>query len=299
MAAIAKSRLVHIPACKICGSASAEMLLSTDFHSPQVWGFLETYYQGRLDKQLFEGLKFEVLKCRACDFLWQANVGDPELLGQLYGSWISAEDSLAKKRNLSAEYFRNYALQVQGLAQLLPKKPIDTEVLDFGMGWGMWCLMAKAHGYSVTGLEISTDRIAFARSNGITVVEDLSRLEGKRFDFINSEQVFEHLDDPLGTLKSAVTLLKPGGFIRISVPDGSGMEAGLRSSGWKAAKDALHPLEHINCYTETSLRKLGEAAGLRRVREPVVPHDLKSLVKSFLGRFLAFRQGTAQYFTKA
>lgn len=293
-----KSRLIHVAACKVCGDPSPETLKDTPFTAPEVWGFLEPYYGGRLAREIFEGARFQVSKCRRCGFIWQSNILDPEGMDLLYGTWIPTEDSLAKKARKPAAYFREYAREVECMSLLVPGLPAETAVLDFGMGWGYWCLMAKAHGYDVTGLEISKDRVEFARGNGIRVVEELSGLAGRTFDFINSEQVFEHLEEPLATLKSAMALLKRGGYLRISVPDGSGVESALRSPGWRAAKDANHPLEHINCYTERSLRALGEAAALKPVPQPIAPRGFRSLLKRAVSSFVPLHSGTAQYFRK-
>ncbi|MDB5047900.1 MAG: Methyltransferase type 11 [Fibrobacteres bacterium] len=292
------TRLQNFPDCKVCGAKDPETLLSTGFLSPPVWDFLEAYYRGRLGKELFEDAKFQVSKCRGCGFIWQANILGPEGMGKLYGDWIVPEESLAKKKSSDFSVFRDYALQVQTISLLVGRKPVETEVLDFGMGWGFWCLMAKAHGFNVRGLEISKDRIAFARGNGIDVREDIAALSDRKYDFINTEQVFEHLDTPRDTIDSIVALLKPGGFVRISVPDGSAIEAKLRQPGWKAAKDAIHPLEHINCFTHASLVKLGETAGLKPVRPPVQTHSFKSLVKKTMGPLAPMPAGTTVYFKR-
>lgn len=288
--------LQYFPDCKVCGAGKPEILKSTAFLSPPVWDFLDAYYRGRLGKELFGDALFQVNKCHSCGFIWQANILGPEGMALLYGDWISPEESLAKKKNSDAAVFRDYAAQAQTIALLAGKKPIETEVLDFGMGWGFWCLMAKAHGYNVRGLEISKSRVAFARGNGIDVYENLALLSDRNYDFINTEQVFEHLDRPAETIRTIAGMLKPGGHVRISVPDGSGIEAKLRGTAWKAAKDAIHPLEHINCFTYPSLVKLGETAGLRPVRPPVTPNSLKSLVKKTMGPLAPMPKGTTVYF---
>jgi len=40
------------------------------------------------------------------------------------------------------------------------------------------------------------------------------------FDFINVDQVFEHLPYPRATLANLTTKLRAGGVVRISVPNG-------------------------------------------------------------------------------
>ncbi|MCP4388177.1 MAG: hypothetical protein GY802_07770, partial [Gammaproteobacteria bacterium] len=40
-------------------------------------------------------------------------------------------------------------------------------------------------------------------------------------------------------------------------------------SGWSPALDAIHPLEHINCFTRKTLVDMAAGAGLRPVSPPL------------------------------
>jgi hypothetical protein len=75
---------------------------------------------------------------------------------------------------------------------------------------------------------------------------------------------------PRSVLASLVQALAPQGVIEISVPCGSDTEESLRSPDWRARKDALHPLEHVNCFTPSSLATLCNAFEL----EPLGPKAL-------------------------
>lgn len=147
------------------------------------------------------------------------------------------------------------------------KPPHEMEVLDFGMGWSEWLQMARAWGCRVTGMELSEERVRHARSLGIEII-DLDDAAGRRFDFINTEQVFEHLVSPLDILERLGSLLKPGGLLKVSVPDGRKMPKvidDLASGGqWSPERVmAIAPLEHVNCFTYDSIVAMGKAAGLR------------------------------------
>jgi 2-polyprenyl-3-methyl-5-hydroxy-6-metoxy-1,4-benzoquinol methylase len=139
-------------------------------------------------------------------------------------------------------------------------------LLDFGMGWGAWCRMAQAYGYSVAGFELSQQRREHARAWGIRVIDSLESPE--RYDYINCHHALEHVPDPHQTLARLVAALAPGGLVRLSVPEGREMEQRLREPGWCAEKDALHPLEHLNCFTSDTLARLAARAGLRLAPEP-------------------------------
>jgi hypothetical protein len=133
---------------------------------------------------------------------------------------------------------------------------------------------------------------------GIEVIENLS---GQRFDFINAEQVFEHIPSPCETLQQLAEHLNSGGVIHIAVPNGAGIERKLARPDWKPTGDAVLPLEHINCFTRRTLIRLGETVGLRVVAPPLVlarKYGWKLLVRSVAAR--CYRQffGTGIYFRK-
>ena len=73
------------------------------------------------------------------------------------------------------------------------------------------------------------------------------------FDYINKDQVFEHLGDSYSVLKRLVYRLKPGGIINIFVPSSSIDRTKLNYGRWKHCKDPFYPLEYINSFTNHSI----------------------------------------------
>ncbi len=151
---------------------------------------------------------------------------------------------------------------------MVDKRPDQIRVLEVGMGWGDWSRMAQAHGLNVVGYELSVQRIEHARKMGVTVIDDLTVVEDD-FDYIYANQVFEHLSNPVQTLQALRQRLKPAGFVYIRVPDGRGVASGLAQRGWTPDLDAIHPLEHINCFTRKTLIELGARAGLKPFSPPL------------------------------
>jgi len=141
------------------------------------------------------------------------------------------------------------------------------KVLDYGMGWGEWCQMARSFGCQTWGYDISAPVLERAQRQGLQVVSDLENQTGA-FDVINAEQVFEHLVDPLATLQRLKQCLSPRGVIRICVPSGRRIHQNLRRGAWTADRHSRHslspvaPLEHLNCFAADSLAAMGRAAGL-------------------------------------
>jgi SAM-dependent methyltransferase len=263
------ARFVERCVCSVCGEIRHETVRSVGFTAPEVWDFLGRYYAGRIAPAELEGSRFEVRRCSACGFLWQAFHLDPEGMRRLYEEWISEEESLAKKTRADVSLFDGYAREISGIARRLGRRPCELSVLDFGMGWGAWCRMAQAYGYEVTGFELSRSRRDYARARGIRVVDSLEALE--RFDYVNCHHTLEHVPDPRETLERIAGALAPGGLLHLCVPDGRDAERRLREPGWHAAKDALHPLEHLSCFTAGTLERLAAGVGLAPAPEPSLP----------------------------
>lgn len=153
--------------------------------------------------------------------------------------------------------------------------------LDYGTGWALWPRISAKLGCLSFGADLSASRQAFARQHGVQVVSD-DEIAEHQFDFINAEQVFEHVPDPLALAMRLGAALAPNGILKISVPSGEGVERVIARLGTmdRAVKPrdimAIHPLEHINCFRQRSLERLAEKCGLSPVR-PGYRHRLAFL----------------------
>jgi predicted SAM-dependent methyltransferase len=57
----------------------------------------------------------------------------------------------------------------------------------------------------------------------IDAVEDAAQLAGfadESLDFVIANHVLEHLEDPIGALKNALRVIRPGGILLLTLPDG-------------------------------------------------------------------------------
>jgi len=95
--------------------------------------------------------------------------------------------------------------------------------------------MAKAIGCNVSGLELTKERPDSARIKGINVLS-WEEIPSCKFDFINTEQVFEHLADSLKTLIYLVRALNPNGVLKISVSTAKNIGEILKKNGMVCSK---------------------------------------------------------------
>ena len=254
--------------CPLCQSENRNTLLDLPYSNEQLAAYIEVFYQGKVPLKRLKSGSYRVLQCQDCDFIYQDQILNQQGMQALYLDWVDHAASLSKKQQAKARLYRQYAMQVQSLARLLPDRPHRVSILDYGMGWGYWSRMAQAHGYQVYGHELSTQRCEHARAMGVEVIEQLPGV-GEHYDLIYASQVFEHLPDPLDALKSLCARLKPGGLVYIRVPDGRGIVDWLGNRDWSPELDAIHPLEHINCFTRKSLIAFAAKVDLKPVNVPL------------------------------
>jgi 2-polyprenyl-3-methyl-5-hydroxy-6-metoxy-1,4-benzoquinol methylase len=254
--------------CPLCESSSNRLLCDIPYSDQRLADYIEQFYRGRVALKSLQSASYRVAQCEHCDFIYQDSILDNKGMQTLYEDWIDHAQSLLRKQSAKSQRYRQYAGQIQTLAGLLNQRPDQSRILEYGMGWGYWSRMAQAHGFDVVGFELSKQRSEYARQMGVTVIDALpASVAG--FDCIYANQVFEHLPDPMQTLVELCRQLKPEGIVFLRVPDGRGVAAWLEQRGWSPELEAIHPLEHINCFTRKTLISFAANAGLKPFNPPL------------------------------
>jgi 2-polyprenyl-3-methyl-5-hydroxy-6-metoxy-1,4-benzoquinol methylase len=254
--------------CPLCTSSNNRLLCDIPYSDQRLANYIEQFYRGRVALQSLQSASYRVALCEDCGFIYQDSILDENSMQTLYEDWIDQEQSLQRKQTANSQRYRQYAGQIQTLAVLLNQRPDKSRILDYGMGWGYWSRMAQAHGFDVVGFELSKQRSEYARQMGVTVIDALpASVAG--FDCVYANQVFEHLPDPMQTLVDLCRQLKPEGIVCLRVPDGRGVAARLEQQGWSPELEAIHPLEHINCFTRKTLISFAAKAGLKPFNPPL------------------------------
>jgi 2-polyprenyl-3-methyl-5-hydroxy-6-metoxy-1,4-benzoquinol methylase len=221
-----------------------------------------------------EGVEFRLEECARCRLIYQVHVPDGHLAIALYEAWINPGSTKRKEIAYDLNTPLTFLAEIAAAVRFLGGVPSKLRVLDYGMGWGSWCAVAKGLGCQVFGTELSESRRQDATARGIGIVEE-EDIPGQGYDLINTEQVFEHLPDPRSAFGHLAKGLRPGGLMKISVPPSRGIRRLLKSPDWEAPKGSrrtvnpVAPLEHLNCYSRKSLEMLGLAAGLVPIRLPL------------------------------
>jgi SAM-dependent methyltransferase len=122
----------------------------------------------------------------------------------------------------------------------------EHSLLDFGSGQGLFVTFLKSRGF----------RNAFAFDPYVEEKAD-ENLLSRQYDLITAQDVLEHVDDPIDTLRALRESLKPGGVLVVGTPNAEGID--LRQS-LKYANE-LHQPYHRHIPSERALRGLLEHLG--------------------------------------
>ncbi|HEU5292737.1 MAG TPA: class I SAM-dependent methyltransferase [Cyclobacteriaceae bacterium] len=257
-------------ACPACKGKELSALYELPAGSAIISKYLHNFYkeQGGIDFSLLEAWPYRLSECKSCTLVFQKVILNDYAMEVLYERWINPAITFEESKKHDLQYYLNLIEEIKQAIDFLGKKPYELNIMDFGMGWSEWCKAGSALGCNVTGAELSAARIQNALKHNIRVVNVNDSLKPE-FDFINTEQVFEHIPEPLETLQKLVAIVKPGGIIKISIPDCVRLHELLKLNDWDAPKgtenslNIVAPLEHINSFTFTSLNKMASATGLK------------------------------------
>jgi len=139
------------------------------------------------------------------------------------------------------------------------------KILDFGCLDGSKLISWYQRGWQVAGIDLNLKAIEVAKRrfpDGQFWYGDLMELDiSERFDFVRADNVIEHLIDPKEYLLRLVKLLKPGGYLRVYVPNGAALSTRLFGR-----YSAVYWMPfHINFFTKQTLMQILNKAGLSNV----------------------------------
>lgn len=218
-------------------------------------------WQGHAGAALDTVNGFTVIDCDVCRFKHIVPVPTPEELARVYShEYYATEKPLYLERHIEDLDWWNlvYADRYALFERLLPSG--RRRVLDVGSGPGYFLLHGQQRGWSVRGIEPSTQAASHSRTLGLEIVnaflDDDSAPKLGTYDVVNMNEVVEHVPDPRDVLRLAFGLLEPGGLVSLTVPnDYNPFQAALRDvcgfQPWWVA-----PPHHVNYFDVASIQRL-------------------------------------------
>ncbi|MBI4389667.1 MAG: methyltransferase domain-containing protein [Nitrospinae bacterium] len=188
---------------------------------------------------------------------------------------------------------KNMRRHLEQMARLVPRG----KILEVGCAMGSFLQLAQKAGYDVTGIDLSEQACATARSaapGGRIVKGYLENVpfEKNSFDAIFLSDLLEHVARPAPFLQKAVDLLKPGGIVYIVTPNPDHWSRRLFGGDWVHFKD-----EHLMFYPKKTFRWMEREYGLKlmaysgvlkRVNLNYLATQLEGFGRLRLGRMVRF-----------
>jgi 2-polyprenyl-3-methyl-5-hydroxy-6-metoxy-1,4-benzoquinol methylase len=306
------SYFINRERCPVCNDTAFTELVKLPYTHPYIVSYFNRLYSKykypdiNIDYNFLEGANYWIVECKTCGLIFHKEVANDLVMFKIYEEWSDIEHNFQiNLNNHTPHYVFNHLNEVFHLLSLYNNKSADKyKVLDFGAGWSQWCRVAIAFGLDVYGHELSIAKKKFAEKFGIKMI-GWEQLPEHQFDFINTEQVFEHLTNPLETLEYLKKCTHSESIIKISVPNSIGLKDFLKSKiEWDQISDsgvfnAIAPLQHINAFTRDNLVRMIDSAGFSIIPSQKTPYltivneknsikKIKTLIKSMLNAIKIF-----------
>lgn len=134
-------------------------------------------------------------------------------------------------------------------------------LLDVGCAAGFLLEVARERGWQVAGVEISRHAASFANERLGGAVRngtlEQAQFDNDFFDCVVMLDILEHVADPVGLLREAVRVLRPGGLLLLSAPNVRSLSARLAGRRWFHFKR-----DHVVLFSERTLLRAIDAVGL-------------------------------------
>ena len=276
----------RITNCKICQKEGVSVYKKKYSHADLIF-FIKRYYgeaKYKILKDKIVNTNFSLIKCESCKFLWQENSPNERFSSEIYDYIIDSNISLKKSELKFKIQKQNYNKEIMFIIKQFNKKKIN--ILDFGAGWGHWINSSDKTKYNPYAFELSNSRKDYLQRSGVNVIDHkIINNYNNYFHFIRLDQVFEHLDNLQDVLKLIKKLANHECIFYLSVPNGSKIIN--NTDEIKIEKGPIQPLEHLNCFSRYSLKKLLSQEGFIKITllEIFFMH-MKSLLKGKISIFL-------------
>jgi SAM-dependent methyltransferase len=247
------------------------------------------------------GETWQIVRCRKCGFGWTEPLLSADELGAYYPGHYLGEVERRIDEYLSGrlQRSRSWKGEVEKV-RLVERYVPGGRILDVGCGDGKFLWALAPERWERFGVERSVEAVTLLRQRmpGLNLVAgDIHSAEliPGRFDALTFWHVLEHLPDPEAALARAAMLLRPGGWILVSLPCMDSLQALLFRGCWYGFDDVPRHLHH---FSGKSLVMLLTRTGFIVRRELMFSRNINfhALKHSLLNWCTETRQGRARYY---
>ncbi len=202
--------------------------------------------------------EYSVLKCNNCSF---AFIPQYQRQNIVYENYRDQEVLAEVRKGNNWLKYKRHKLRINFIRKFIK----SGSLFDIGTGWGHFLHTAHKCGYDASGIEISELMHHYAVNDLSLNVKlgDLFKeeLPQETFDVVTMWDVLEHLDNPSQALEKANSLLKPGAYIFLQVPQIDSFIAKRQKQNW-----SMMSLEHLNYFSKDTMRLILENNGFELIK---------------------------------
>jgi 2-polyprenyl-3-methyl-5-hydroxy-6-metoxy-1,4-benzoquinol methylase len=200
-----------------------------------------------------------LLRCSACAFhTANLNLSNEELAALYSEKYFNGHEYanyLADRHALEKSFRR----RLQMLLKYTPHSETKN-LYEVGCAYGLFLNLARTHYRSVSGIDISSAAVDFAKSNlrlDVHCGDLLSSALPERIDVACLWDTIEHLSQPHLYLAKLTTAMPKGGIVAITTGDIESTVARWRGKKWRQ----IHPPTHLQYFSRNTLSTLLERHG--------------------------------------
>jgi len=234
----------------------------------------ETLYAGCWDRLLGTPGRFDVVRCTDCGLARTNPRPTREAIGRHY------PDSYAFFAGFGGEHGETYgklrdAVRLPYRARYGTESPVlapegGARLLDVGSATGDYLADMAAAGWEPWGIEPNaaaarktTNRLGLPEERVFVGAAEDADFPDESFDLVTMSHVLEHLHDPRGVLEDVHRWLRPGGRVRIWLPNFGSAERRVFGRLWWL----LDVPRHLTHFTPETLGRMLERTGFEVERE--------------------------------
>jgi SAM-dependent methyltransferase len=228
---------------------------------------METIMSGLFDDRFGAPGFYDIVRCRHCGMeqTWpRPTESELKELYEQYYNWGGEQGTIytrVREWLLLSPLYRLW-LRVDGDLSFHLRRGAG-HLLDIGCNEGRGLVLYAQNGFQAEGLELNENAAAVARAKGFRVYTGaLERLApAEPFDVVVLSNVIEHLPDPVAALQTVHWLLRPGGQVWISCPNGNSLWRRIFGRRWIN----YHVPFHLWHFSPDTLREILTRADFRIV----------------------------------
>ncbi|MEN9417826.1 MAG: hypothetical protein RI988_1446 [Pseudomonadota bacterium] len=254
-------------------------------------------------QRAFEKYRCQFVRCRDCETLYMSPRPTPAMMDEYYGQ--------SENYRIWAEHIfpASEASRRDKLCRPMLASIVDAcrrhgvamgHLVELGPGFGTFAELVQQSGHfaQVTVVERTPEMADSCRRRGLTVhecaVEDLPDDQCGFADVLTCFEVIEHVFAPMAFLDTASRLLRRGGMLVMTCPNGQGFDTATLGAASVAVDN-----EHVNLFNPASMARLLERCGyevlelatpgrldVELVREAVLAGHVSLAGQPFLQRVL-------------